>query len=106
MYILMAIGASLCFSIGGIFMHMSQGVSQILPTSLIYICFGLGATLQTLTMQKYGGMGMTYVLIIGIEAILAVIFGAIIFQEGYSLLRLVGIGLIITGVVFLHSGNT
>jgi multidrug transporter EmrE-like cation transporter len=42
-----------------------------------------------------------------LEAILAVIFGAIIFQEGYSLLKLVGIELIITGVVvFLHSGNT
>jgi multidrug transporter EmrE-like cation transporter len=103
MYLLMAIGAALSFVVGGIFMQQSQGLSQILPTSLIYLCFGLGATLQTLAMQQSGGMGMTYVLVVGLEAILAVACGVLLFQEGYSLLKLLGAALITLGVIFLRA---
>jgi small multidrug resistance pump len=105
MYLIIAVGAALSFTIGGIFMQMSQGLSQIVPTALIYLCFGLGATLQTLVMHKSGEMGITYVLIVGLEAILAVGFGILFFQEGYSPLKLVGITLITIGVVFLRSGS-
>jgi small multidrug resistance pump len=103
MYILMAAGAALCFTIGGIFMQKSQGLTQLLPTSLLFLCFLLGASLQTLAMQKTGEMGKTYVLVVGLEAILAVGFGTFIFHEGYSFLKLLGIVLITVGVVFLRS---
>jgi small multidrug resistance pump len=105
MYLIIAVGAALSFTIGGIFMQMSQGLSQIVPTALIYLCFGLGATLQTLVMHKSGEMGITYVLILGLEAVLAVGFGILFFQEGYSPLKLVGITLVTIGVVFLRSSS-
>ena len=105
MYFLFAIIAALSFTIGGIFMKTSQGLSQIVPTVLIYLCFGLGATLQTLVMQKSGEMGITYVLILGLEAVLAVAFGILFFQEGSSPLKLVGITLVIIGVALLRSGS-
>ena len=103
MYFLLAISAALCFTTGGVFMQMSQGLSQIVPTALIYLCFGAGATLQTLLMQKSGEMGITYVIIIGLEAILAVIFGILFFKEGYSILKLAGILFIIVGVSLLRA---
>jgi small multidrug resistance pump len=106
MYLLIAIGAALSFVLGGVFMQMSQGFSQIIPTISIYLCFGLGATLQTLAMQKSGEMGITYVLIVGLEAVLAVGCGIFFFQEGYSSLKLVGITLVTIGVVLLRSGNS
>ena len=105
MYFLFAIIAALSFTIGGIFMKTSQGLSQIVPTVLIYLCFGLGATLQTLVMQKSGEMGITYVLILGLEAVLAVAFGILFFQEGSSPLKLVGITLVTIGVALLRSGS-
>jgi multidrug transporter EmrE-like cation transporter len=103
---LIAIGAALSFVLGGVFMQMSQGLSQLIPTVSIYLCFGLGATLQTLAIQKSGEMGITYVLIVGLEAVLAVGCGIFFFQEGYSLLKLVGITLVTVGIVFLRSGNS
>jgi multidrug transporter EmrE-like cation transporter len=106
MDLLIAIGAALSFVLGGVFMQMSQGLSQIIPTISIYLCFGLGATLQTIAMQKSGEMGITYVLIVGLEAVLAVSCGIFLFQESYSLLKLVGITLVTIGVVFLRAGNS
>jgi small multidrug resistance pump len=103
MYLLMAIGAAICFTVGGIFMKMSQGLSQLLPTVLVYVCFIMGANLQTLAMHKSGAMGITYVLVVGLEAVLAVVFGAVLFQEHYSLLKLAGVGLISLGVICLRS---
>lgn len=106
MYFIIAIGAAVCFVLGGVFMQMSQGLSQIIPTVFIYLCFGLGATLQTLAIQKSGDMGITYVLIVGLEAVLAVGCGMIFFQEGSSVLKLAGLTLITIGVAFLRSGNS
>ena len=66
----------------------------------------MGATLQTLAIQKSGDMGITYVLIVGLEAVLAVGCGMIFFQEGSSVLKLAGLTLITIGVAFLRSGNS
>jgi multidrug transporter EmrE-like cation transporter len=106
MDISMAIGAAVFFTIGGIFMKMSQGLSQILPTILIYVCCGIGATFQAMAMQKSEGLGMTYIFVIGLEVILTLGFGMILFQESYSSLKLIGIGLITVGIIFLRSGST
>lgn len=105
MYLLMAIGAAFSFVVGGIFMQMSQGLSQMIPASLVYVCFGLGATLQTLAMPQSGGMSMTYVLVVGIEASLTVVSGVLLFQEDYSPLKLAGMALITIGVIFLRSDS-
>jgi multidrug transporter EmrE-like cation transporter len=103
MYLLMAVGAAISFTVGGIFMQKSQGLSQLLPTILVYACFIFGANLQTLAMHRSGVMGITYVLVVGLEAVLAVVFGAIFFQEHYSPLKLAGVGLITIGVICLRS---
>jgi small multidrug resistance pump/quaternary ammonium compound-resistance protein SugE len=103
MYLLMTLGAALSFTVGGIFMQMSQGLSQVFPTLLVYLCFGMGASLQTLAMNKSGVMGITYVLVVGLEAVLAVLFGAWLFQENYSLFKLAGVGLIAMGIIFLKT---
>jgi multidrug transporter EmrE-like cation transporter len=106
MDLLMVIGAALSFTVGGIFMQKSQGLSQLIPTILVYACFIVGASLQTLAMQKSGVMGITYVLVVGLEALLAVIFGAAFFQEQYTPMKFAGLGLITIGVIFLRSGQS
>jgi small multidrug resistance pump/quaternary ammonium compound-resistance protein SugE len=104
MHLLISIGAAICFTIGGIFMEFSKGLSQPIPSTFIYISFLAGASLQALATNS-SGMGMTYILVLGIEAILAVVFSAFLFREGYSSLKLLGIFLVVVGIVFLRSEN-
>jgi small multidrug resistance pump len=104
-YFLMAIGAALSFTTGGIFMQKSGGLSQLLPTLMVYGCFILGASLQTFAMHKSGSMGITYVLVVGLEAVLAIVFGSVFFQESYTLMKLAGVGLITVGVICLRSAS-
>lgn len=104
MYFLMAIAAALSFTVGGIFMQMSEGLSKFIPTLLIYGMFVMGASFQTLAMRQ-SEMGITYVLVLGLESVLAVLFSIFFFKEGYSSPKLLGVFLVVLGVVFLRSGE-
>lgn len=101
----MSLGAAILFAIGGVFMSRSQGLSQMMPSLAMYGLFLGGASLQTLAINRADGMALTYVLILGLEAILVMLFGTLILKEGYSVLKLVGIFLITIGVVLLRSGK-
>jgi small multidrug resistance pump len=105
MTLLMAIAAALAYTIGGTFMKLSGGLSILGPTLLVYLCFGVGASLQTLITAK-SPLGVSYVLVLGLESILAVTFGAIFFKEHYSWQGLFGISLVLAGVTILRTTAT
>jgi len=100
----MPIGAALSFTVGGIFMELSQGLSRPFSSFMVYFMFAIGASLQTLATQN-SGMGITYIVVLGLEAILAVIFSAVLFREDYTFLKFTGIFLVTIGVTFLRSSN-
>jgi small multidrug resistance pump/quaternary ammonium compound-resistance protein SugE len=102
MLLLMSFSSALSFTVGGIFMQLSEGLSKPLPSLLVYVMFGLGASLQTLATRQ-SGMGLTYILVVGLEALLAVVFSIVFFREGYSMTKLLGVFLVAMGVVFLRS---
>lgn len=102
MYLLVAIFAALAYTIGGVCMKFSAGFSQPLPSLLVYILFFIGATLQTyLTYQAQ--LGVTYILVLGLEAGCALLLSNIVFKESYSTPAIVGIFLIIVGTGILRS---
>lgn len=103
--VLLSIAAALSFTIGGVFMQLSEGLSKVLPSLMVYVMFLIGASLQTIA-TRYSGMGLTYILILGMEAVLAVLFSVLLFKEGYSSLKVTGIVLVTVGVVFLRTGNS
>lgn len=103
--LLLPIAAALSFTVGGVFMHHSEGLSKFIPSLMVYVTFLLGASFQTLATHQ-SGMGLTYILVLGLEAVIAVLFSAFLLKEGYSALKLVGIFLVTIGVVFLRSGNS
>ncbi|HEY9597596.1 MAG TPA: SMR family transporter [Cyanophyceae cyanobacterium] len=105
MYLLMVLAAAVFFSVGGIYMKLSQGLSHLTPSLLVYVFFCVGASLQTLAMRK-SDLGVTYILVLGLEAVLALLFGVILFKEHYSLFKLLGISLIVAGIAFLRSSNS
>jgi multidrug transporter EmrE-like cation transporter len=106
---LSALGASLlaalCFVIGGAFMKLSNGFSRPAPGVAALVLFLSGAVAQTLAM-KHGEMGVSYVFILGLEAVLAMALGAFFFQESVSMPKLLGVALIVGGSVLLHAGTS
>ncbi len=101
MYLLMVLAAAAFFTVGGIYMKLSQGLSYLTPSLLVYVFFCAGASLQTLAMRK-SDLGGTYIFVLGAEAILALLFGIVFFRENYSFLKLLGVSLIVTGIIFLR----
>lgn len=99
--LLMVLGAALAYTVGGIFMKLSQGLSNPFPTVLVYACFMAGATLQTIVMQK-GDLGITYIIVLAVEAVLAFGFGIILFKEPQTLMRYVAVALVVAGIALLR----
>jgi multidrug transporter EmrE-like cation transporter len=97
----MAMAAAIAYTIGAIFMKHSAGLSVFTPSLLVYACFAIGASLQTLLMAK-SQLGVSYILVLGLESVLAALFGAVFFKETYSVPAMLGIGLIVAGVAILR----
>jgi multidrug transporter EmrE-like cation transporter len=102
MYFIIVLLAAISFTIGGIYMKLSQGLTELIPSLLVYFFFILGASLQAFAMRDTS-LGVTYVIVLGCEAVLAVLFGVLLFKENYSLLKLLGVSLIVTGITFLRA---
>lgn len=93
--------AALSFSVGGYFMKLSSGLTVAGPTALVFTLFALGAGLQTLAMRGEQ-MSVIYIVVLGLEAVTAYLLGTMFLQEGNSLFKGVGVGLVLVGVVFLR----
>ena len=96
--------AALCFSIGGYFMKQSAGLTQLRPTLLVFALFVLGAGLQTLAMRGQQ-MAVTYIVVLGLEAVTAFSLGVFFLHEGSSMTKLAGVGLVLAGIVTLRTGQ-
>ncbi len=76
----LSIGAAIAFTLGGIFMQWSDGLSRLFPSLCIYVLFLIGASFQTLAV-KHSSMGSTYILVLGLEVLLAITFSVLILKE-------------------------
>lgn len=105
MYLLMVLLSAILFTVGGIFMKLSNGLTQLIPSLLVYVFFIAGASLQTIAMRR-SALGVTYVIVLGVESVLAFLFGVVLFQENYSYTNFIGMSLIVAGMSFLQSDRT
>jgi len=96
--------AALSFSIGGYFMKMSVGLTQFRPTVLVFTFFAIGAGLQTVAMRDQQ-MAVTYIVVLGLEAVTAFSLGVFFLKESSSLAKLTGVGLVVAGIVVLRTGK-
>jgi small multidrug resistance pump len=102
MHLLMAIVAAVSYTVGGLFMKLSAGFSNLVPSLLVYILFFVGATLQ-IHLTNGSHLGITYILVLGLEAGCAVLISHLVFKEPYSMSTVIGILLIILGTAFLRA---
>ena len=56
--------------------------------------------------MKHAEMGVAYVFILGLEAVLAFAIGALFFHESVSLAKLFGVALIVAGFALLQVGTS
>jgi multidrug transporter EmrE-like cation transporter len=103
-FALLAVLAALSFSVGGYFMKLSAGLTQLRPTLMVFGCFALGVCCQTVAMRGEE-MAVTYIVILGLEAITAFLLSIVLLHEGSSIHKLVGIGLVLLGIAFLRLGK-
>ena len=96
--------AALSFSIGGYFMKLSAGLTQFRPTVLVFTFFAIGAGLQTVAMRDQQ-MAVTYIVVLGLEAVTAFSLGVFFLKESSSLAKLAGVGLVLAGIVVLRTGK-
>jgi multidrug transporter EmrE-like cation transporter len=96
--------AALSFSIGGYFMKLSDGLTQFRPTAAMFAFFCVGTVLQTIAMTGEE-MSITYIVVLGFEAITALCLSVFILKEGSSITKLAGVALVLAGIVVLRAGK-
>jgi multidrug transporter EmrE-like cation transporter len=104
MFTVCVVLAALAFSVGGYFMKLSDGLRQPAPTAAVFALFMAGAALQTVAMRREP-MTVTYVIVLGLEAVVAYLLGACLLGEGTSVSKVGGIGLVVAGIVLLRFGR-
>jgi multidrug transporter EmrE-like cation transporter len=93
--------AALCFTLGGVCMKRADGLQHASPTVLFLALFAAGAALQSQAMRG-AGLARTYIIVLGLEAALAVALGRLLFAEPMTAIKMLAIALIIGGVALLR----
>jgi len=93
--------AAALYVLGGIFMKYSRGLTRLLPTIALVATFATGALIQAWAMRREQ-LGPSYVVVLGLEAILAVIAGHLIFGEAMTLKIFTGVILVVMGIMVLR----
>jgi multidrug transporter EmrE-like cation transporter len=84
--------AAIMYVSSGVFMKYSQGLTQALPTLGLTVLFSAGALIQARAM-RYEELGTSYIMVLGLEALLAVTMGSLLFGEQISARAAAGIAL-------------
>jgi multidrug transporter EmrE-like cation transporter len=102
MSLLLLASAAVLYAVGGLFMKQSDGITRVLPSVAFLLLFAAGAALQALGMRR-ADMGPSYILVLGLEAIAAVVLSIVVLNESYSASRLAAIALVVVGIAWLRA---
>ena len=93
--------AAALYVAGGVFMKHSAGLTRWRPALALAIFFGAGALVQAWAM-KHEPLGSSYVVVLGLEALLAVIAGYFLFAEQMTVKTISGVVLVVLGIILLR----
>ena len=91
--------------IGTVSMKLSDGLTRLVPTVMIFVCYGLSFAAFSVAIKKID-LAVAYAIWAGLGTAGISIVGLVWFKETASVLKLVCLGLIIVGVVGLNLSNT
>ncbi|MBM2805920.1 MAG: Ethidium bromide-methyl viologen resistance protein EmrE [Deltaproteobacteria bacterium] len=98
--VLYALAAAL-YVTGGVFMKYSAGLTRWLPTLALVALFSAGALMQAWAMKREP-LGSSYVVVLGLEALLAVLAGYFFFAEQMTIKMISGVVLVVLGMILLR----
>ena len=94
---------SVAFSIGGAFMRLSDGFTRLWPSVIVATCFVVGAGFLAKAVNR-GGLSTTYVIGLGLEALISVGIGLALLGERLTVAQTAGIAIILVGLATLKHG--
>ena len=101
---LMLFSAALAYSMGGVFMKYSGGFTRLMPALVAVLIIVLGVVAHSFAMRQIQ-LSVAYVLVLGLEATLALAFGVVFFGEQLSFFKGVGLGLVLAGILVMHAAE-
>jgi small multidrug resistance pump len=102
LYSWMVLSAAVSFAFGGVMMKYADGLRNLNPSILVFLLFVLGAALQIVAMRGTD-LSVTYLVVLGLEAVLSFTLGLVIFKESVTLLKVVGALIVVLGIIVLRS---
>ena len=93
--------AAALYVAGGALMKASRGLTRLMPTVALVMVFSAGALIQAKAM-RHQQMGSSYVVVLGLEALLAVVAGSVFFGEHVTTKMLAGVIFVVIGIVMLR----
>lgn len=85
-------------------MRLSESFSRLLPSVLIFVFYAASFALNTIIIRTLG-LSVVYAVWSGVGTVLTALIGFLYFREPATAMKLVCIGLIVIGVMGLHSAS-
>ncbi|MBL8341600.1 MAG: multidrug efflux SMR transporter [Rubrivivax sp.] len=85
-------------------MRLSEGFSRLTPSVLIFVFYAGSFALNTIVIRVLG-LSVVYAVWSGVGTVLTALIGFLYFKEPATAMKLVCIGLIVIGVMGLHSAS-
>ena len=94
--------AAICMEVcGTTCLKLSDGLTRLLPSVLIFVFYGLSFTMMAFAVKKLD-LSLTYAIWSGVGTFLIALIGFFWFKEQFTLLKAFSMVLVIAGVVGLN----
>ena len=85
-------------------MRLSEGFTRLTPSMLIFVFYAVSFGLNTLVTRVLG-LSVVYAVWSGVGTVLTAMIGIYYFKEPATAVKLASIGLIVIGVIGLHTAS-
>jgi small multidrug resistance pump len=85
-------------------MRLSEGFTRLKPSVLIFVFYAASFALNTMIIRTLG-LSVVYAVWSGVGTVLTALIGYLYFKEPATALKMVSAGLIVIGVLGLHSAS-
>jgi small multidrug resistance pump len=85
-------------------MRLSEGFTRLTPSLLIFVFYAISFMLNTMVTRTLG-LSVVYAVWSGVGTVLTAMIGYLYFKEPATALKLASAGLIVIGVIGLHTAS-
>ncbi len=101
----MILSVAILFEVAGTTcMRLSEGFSRFTPSVLIFVFYAISFALNTMVTRTLG-LSVVYAVWSGVGTVLTAAIGYLYFKEPATAMKLASAGLIVIGVMGLHSAS-